>query len=293
MKQTCTLLAAALSGAASLLAQTPVPVSIPAQSLLNQQAGAMGAVARGGVNIVAMPRAETGKPFSATLTTQTTQTLVDGTHVNRTTTVVEYRDADGRTRMETSAQQGQGNETVKRITIRDPVAGVAYNLDPAAKTAVKTATNAPPVFTGGVVAAQGGGGGFGGGGGARGGGGGGGRGGRGGSLDGDAVVEGAKGLPNTNVEDLGSMMVNGVPARGTRITTVIPVGAIGNDREFRSVDERWYSPDLNMMIKTVSTDPRFGTTTYEATSISRANPDRSLFEPPADYKVNVNGGRGQ
>jgi hypothetical protein len=292
MKQTCTLLAAALSGAASLLAQTPVPVSIPAQSLLSQQAGAMGAVVRDGVNIVAMPRAETGKPFSATLTTQTTQTLLDGTHVNRTTTVVTYRDADGRTRMETSAPQGQGNETVKRIAIRDPVAGVAYNLDPAAKTAMKMATSAPPVFTGGVVAARGGSAGFGGGGGARGGGGGGGgRGGRGGMTDADPVAEGAKGLPNTNVEDLGSMMVNGVPARGTRITTVIPVGAIGNDREFRSVDERWYSPDLNMMIKTVSTDPRFGTTTYEATSISRANPDRSLFEPPADYKVNVNGPR--
>jgi hypothetical protein len=105
----------------------------------------------------------------------------------------------------------------------------------------------------------------------------------------DAVVENAKRNPNNAIEDLGMMTVNGVPARGTRITTVIPMGAIGNDREFRSVDERWYSPDLNVLVKSVSTDPRFGTTTREMTNINRANPDRSLFEVPADYKILSNG----
>ena len=69
------------------------------------------------------------------------------------------------------------------------------------------------------------------------------------------------------------MTVNGVPARGTRITTVVPLGAIGNDREFRSVNERWFSSDLNLLIKSINTDPRFGTTTYELTNISRQPPD--------------------
>ncbi len=90
---------------------------------------------------------------------------------------------------------------------------------------------------------------------------------------------------NTVVEDLGTLTVNGVAARGTRITTVVPVGAIGNDKEFRSVSERWFSPDLNLLIKSVSTDPRFGTTTYELTNISRQPPDASLFQPPADYSI--------
>jgi hypothetical protein len=79
--------------------------------------------------------------------------------------------------------------------------------------------------------------------------------------------------PNEIVEDLGTMTVNGVPARGTRITTVVPLGAIGNDREFRSVNERWFSSDLNLLIKSINTDPRFGTTTYELTNISRQPPD--------------------
>lgn len=77
--------------------------------------------------------------------------------------------------------------------------------------------------------------------------------------------------------------INGVLARGTRITTVIPQGAIGNDREFRSISERWFSPDLNLLIRSVSTDPRFGTTTFELTNISRQSPDPSLFRVPADY----------
>jgi hypothetical protein len=48
-----------------------------------------------------------------------------------------------------------------------------------------------------------------------------------------------------------------------------------------------------MMVKTTSTDPRFGTTTRELTNINRANPDPSLFKPPADYTVTTRGGRGQ
>ncbi len=92
-------------------------------------------------------------------------------------------------------------------------------------------------------------------------------------------------INQSQTEDLGTMNVNGVHARGTRITTTVPVGAIGNDREFKSVTERWFSPDLNLLVKSVSTDPRFGTTRYELTNISRQPPDPSLFQAPADYKL--------
>jgi outer membrane protein assembly factor BamA len=49
--------------------------------------------------------------------------------------------------------------------------------------------------------------------------------------------------------------------------------------------ERWFSPFLNLLVKSVSSDPRFGMTTYELTNISLALPDLSLFRVPADYKV--------
>jgi hypothetical protein len=296
MKRTCMLMAVALTGSVMTLAQTPqqaqvqtqVPPGLPPalQTVLQdaqqrfQQVQTLDAGGRAGVRINVIPAAETGKPFSATITTHTSQTYSDGTNVNQTTTVVQYRDAEGRTRVENEAPGG------KLISIRDPVAGVVYSLDAAAKTAAKRSIAGAGGARGGTLESAPGGappvpG-------ARGG-----RGARGGSMmtssGADTVVENVKRNPNNTVEDLGMMTVNGVPARGTRITTVIPAGAIGNDREFRSVDERWYSPDLNMMVKSVSTDPRFGTTTREMTNISRANPDRSLFEVPADYKDVSNG----
>jgi hypothetical protein len=295
------LVAAGLMGAAALWAQTPLQataqdlqqidaakarldaIQAQRQALLQdmqqryvQQVQTLAAGGRAGIRILPIPAAETGKPFSATITTHTSQTYSDGTNVNQTTTVVQYRDAEGRTRVENDAPGG------KLISIRDPVAGVVYSLDAAAKTVVQRPIAGAGGARGGALASPTGdappvaG--------ARGG-----RGARGGSMTtasgADAIVENGKRNPNNTVEDLGMMTVNGVPARGTRITNVIPVGAIGNDREFRSVDERWYSPDLNMLVKSVSTDPRFGTTTREMSNISRANPDRSLFEVPADYKV--------
>jgi uncharacterized protein (TIGR03435 family) len=72
---------------------------------------------------------------------------------------------------------------------------------------------------------------------------------------------------------------------------VVPVGAIGNDKEFHSVTERWFSPDLNLLIKSVSADPRFGTTTYELTNINRQAPDPSLFQVPANYSIVSQNGR--
>ncbi|MGA7239929.1 MAG: hypothetical protein WBY44_29885 [Bryobacteraceae bacterium] len=277
MKQTCMLLAAGLSSAAVSWAQTPQQVRTAVQDLQYfQQVQALDAGSRGGgVRITPVPPGELGKPFSATITTHTSQSYVDGTNVNSTTTVVQYRDAEGRTRIESDTPND------KTITIRDPVARTVYILDSATKVAIQRPMAGIPVPVGTLLPASGGAanplpGGRGG------------RGARGGSMTAsgaDAVMENAKRNPNNTVDDLGTMTVNGVPARGTRITTVIPVGAIGNDREFRSIDERWYSPDLNMLVKSVSTDPRFGTTTHEMTNISRVNPDRSMFEVPADYKI--------
>src|SRR5437899_8574889 len=104
-----------------------------------QQAQSL-AAGRGGRGAVApLPRLEAGRPYSATVTTQTTQTLSDGTRVNQMTTTLEYRDPDGRVRKETTETVGASAEPRKVITISDPVAGVTYNLDPSRRTAIRTA----------------------------------------------------------------------------------------------------------------------------------------------------------
>jgi len=86
-------------------------------------------------------------------------------------------------------------------------------------------------------------------------------------------------------EDLGVQFVNGVKAKGTRVTVTIPVGAFGNNRELKVVNERWYSPDLKTLVKSSNNDPRFGVNTYELTDISQAAPDPALFQPPANYAL--------
>jgi len=232
------------------------------------------------------PRQEKGKPFSATVTSNSTQTFQDGTRVSQTTTMVEYRDAEGRVRTETSGPASStASESAKVILIRDPVAGVNYRLDPAAKSAVRISFVAAASKAGAAAA-------------------GGGRGGRGGdnvppnqdvtyisSYSNDMLDVRRIGdkPPDSNsgdlTEDLGTANVNGVVARGTRVTSIVPAGAIGNDREFRSTTERWFSADLNLLVKSVSSDPRFGTATYELSNIIAGAPDPSLFRVPADYKV--------
>jgi len=93
--------------------------------------------------------------------------------------------------------------------------------------------------------------------------------------------------PNENAvkEDLGKQTIEGVEAQGTRVTITIPTGEIGNERPIEIVNERWYSPELQMDVLTRHDDPRTGETTYRLTNINRAEPVRSLFEVPTDYTI--------
>jgi hypothetical protein len=84
-----------------------------------------------------------------------------------------------------------------------------------------------------------------------------------------------------NEEDLGHQAFGGIDAQGTRSTTIIAAGAIGNDRPINIVSERWYSADLQMTVKSGNKDPRFGETTYELTNILPGHPDPTLFQMPA------------
>ncbi len=86
-------------------------------------------------------------------------------------------------------------------------------------------------------------------------------------------------------ESLGKKVVEGVECEGTRTTVTIAAGSIGNDRPIDIVSESWYSPELQVVVSSRHSDPRFGETSYRLANISRAEPDKSLFVPPADYKV--------
>ena len=43
-------------------------------------------------------------------------------------------------------------------------------------------------------------------------------------------------------EQLAPQTIEGVYTQGTRTTTTIPAGQIGNEKDLNVVDETWYSP---------------------------------------------------
>ena len=86
-------------------------------------------------------------------------------------------------------------------------------------------------------------------------------------------------------EDLGQQVIEGLPAKGTRTTSVIAAGAIGNELPISVVSEEWTSIDLKVLVMTKHVDPRSGETTYRLTGITRGEPSPSLFDPPAGVTV--------
>ncbi len=214
-----------------------------------------------------------GAPFSATASSETTQTLQDGNTIHRTTSSALYRDSQGRFRREVTLSgfgplQASGKARTM-ITIGDPVGGAHYLLDPEQKVAHKMT---PPM--GGK---------------------------RGGWSNGNAEAFDQKmqrrmakeeASDELKRESLGIQAINGVNAEGTRMTRTIPAGQIGNDKPIQIVSERWYSPDLQIVVKSTRSDPRFGTTTYALTNLQRAEPAAGLFTVPADYTVKEGGPGG-
>ena len=64
------------------------------------------------------------------------------------------------------------------------------------------------------------------------------------------------------VEPLGTRQIEGVIAEGTRMTTTIPAGQIGNLNPINVVTERWFSKELQMAVLITRRDPRSGETVY-------------------------------
>ena len=73
----------------------------------------------------------------------------------------------------------------------------------------------------------------------------------------------------TTTTSLGTQMINGVSAEGTRITRTIPAGEIGNQKPIVITIEKWYSSDLQETVMTKRSDPRMGETVFQLTNIQR------------------------
>jgi hypothetical protein len=222
------------------------------------------------------------------------QTLADGTHIRQTQhTMVMHRDSAGRTRTETPIGPflRTNSDVPKMVRIVDVVGGYEYTLDDQNKVAHRvTVQVAQPMARRTGAGGAGGGGML-------------------GSTAGLLVVPGVAGFgpavaaagpalranapgpmnmprPEIQSEDLGTQMVEGVAARGTRTTQTWPVDSVGNDRPIVVVSEHWMSEQLGgVMVLSKSNDPRRGETTTSLKNVNLAEPDPSLFQPPAGYQI--------
>jgi hypothetical protein len=274
------------------------------------EAGLKPLLAAGGMDVdfMTMPLAiggesVTGAPYSAEAVTEVVQTLADGNRISRQSHASVYRDSAGRTRREQglavlgNAVAGADRRT--QVQIHDPESGAIYLIDldrkiahplPSPTILLSQRTDRsgpprspdalpplPPLSAGGAAMFQ---------------------------RDGTATFNvqlaaptgdtqntlyirgGAVTAPSASqVEQLGKRFFDGVEADGTRSTTTIPAGQIGNELPIEVVSEQWFSSELKVLIMSRQSDPRFGETTYQLTDIVRSEPTADLFQVPPDFTI--------
>ncbi len=207
-----------------------------------------------GIEPLGLSQPVAGVPFSADAVTETVQPLADGNRIEQRTTGTIARDGQGRIRSErTLAGIGPTatGDAIRIVTITDQTGREQYRLDEPRKIAWRLRLPAVPPRP-------------------------------------EARAGARPPMPSGQTlksEQLEPMQIDGIRAEGTRVTLAISPGTIGNDKTIEVVNERWYSPDLQVVVSTKRIDPRFGSVTYRLVNIVRAEPPAELFEIPADFAV--------
>jgi TonB family protein len=243
----------------------------------------IGAIGGFGIGLVGGPvvGAIKNAPFSGEMVCEYVQTLADGNRISHQTNTIIYRDGGGRIRRETSVKIWDANSGAYKehttIQVSDHFGGQNFMLDPQNRTARKFPVR-PISEIAGVTTLQ--------------------AATVGGIADRTAIPPVSVAVPSlirpvgrfgvngeTKNESLGSQMIEGVEAEGTRITHTIPAGSMGNERPIEATYERWYSKELQLDVLIKSVDPRSGESTQQMTKINLGEPDPALFEIPSDYTV--------
>jgi hypothetical protein len=237
-----------------------------------------------------------GKQYSADASTETVQTLGDGNRIVHRTVSKFYRDSEGRTRREETFGNVDTEHPTPhevKVFIDDPVSGTSYVLDPGSKSTEKVQhsvrlittrsgndevpkTSFKMTFKDDEDAAQ--------------------------DTPGHMLIkirDEHLGDPTDDIvirsdekrsvakEDLGVRNIEGVDCDGTRKTITIPAGEVGNEKPISIVTETWFAPSIAAVVQSTTDDPRYGKTTYQLTNVQTTEPARSLFDPPADFKMDV------
>ncbi len=150
----------------------------------------------------------TGAPFSGVAVTESTQTLADGNHIKRKTQSNVFRDSQGRVRKEVTLSGfgplAASGEPKSFVVINDPVANTNFVLHTDTKVAEQMSH--PRGAMKGLA--------------------------KRGAFEEKWRAREQEEIASGNLknEDLGTKVVGGVSAQGTRLTRTIPAGQIGNEK---------------------------------------------------------------
>lgn len=190
-----------------------------------------------------------GQPFSANILIEDTRRLFDGSTVTKQIRGATYRDGEGRTRREQPLEMVGGVSIVG--TDNKPQMLVFIN-DFGARSQIFLDLNNKTARKSNLIS---------------------------GPVPEPGQPEDAK------TESLGTKLIEGVSAEGTRVTFEIPVGQIGNDKPIQVISERWYSSELQVLIMSKHVDPIAGEHVFKLMNIKRVEPSADLFSIPNGFKI--------
>jgi hypothetical protein len=197
---------------------------------------------------------KTGAPFTATVVTEWTRLLEDGT----TTTVKNHRtvarDSAGRVFQERRYLTSNGDKEttgLSALNYADPVRHELYACFPSTHTCNVYPYNqsaTAPVSTA-------------------------------------ALVTLPNGAGSITRESLGQSIIANLEVLGSREITSINPGSNGYQHPEPTIKEFWYSPQLEVNLITKRFEPRGGAQNFTLENINLNEPNPNLFVPPADYKL--------
>ncbi len=204
-------------------------------------------------------------PYMAEFKILRIQTLANGITITRKSTLITARDSQVRRMTATTAIPTSADQTATtHFQVFDPVAHVTFNWGFPGREATVMAIP----FSGAIPPSCG-------------------------FMVGRIFSASEK----TTVEDLGTMAILGVEARGRRTTTTIPIESIRKHKshkplvstaELVSTTELWQAiaPGLTgLVVREVSEDAQSGKMSKEMVKFSQDEPDAAFFRPPKGYEI--------
>ena len=205
-------------------------------------------------------------PYALTRSVTRVQTLADGTTITRTFTMKEACDSEGRRYSEmheTLYIRADGQPVnLAHYSVSDPVARTTITWDDRSKIAnvithmptpetIQRQTQPMPVP----------------------------------EVDVTREPQAVGAPKQVSREDLGVHTIAGIEAKGTRTTSLIPAGYVGNNRPLSIVTEDWISTQYYLPLLIITDDPRTGKRTDEVIEFKPGEPDPALFKIPEGYTV--------